>query len=80
MAAVHGTVDPGKQRPGVCHRCGWKGLVSKVSRRQRKQLRTGHTFGRLCRDCLIELAYVASIPADQKKPARLKAVRNRKVA
>lgn len=39
-------------RPGVCHRCGWSGPVSKVRRRDRKLFNIGRTYGRLCSECV----------------------------
>ncbi len=80
MDPADGTTGAPKQRYGVCHRCGWKGPVAKVGRRQRKQLNTGRIFGRICDDCVNELLNQNASPAGQKKPARLKSVRNRKVA
>ncbi len=80
MAPVEGRPASSKHRPGVCHRCGWKGPVVRVSRRLRRELHTGHTYGRLCDDCVAELVAEPTAAADQKKPARLRSVRNRKVA
>jgi hypothetical protein len=40
-----------KPRPGVCHRCGWRGLVGKVSRRDRRFSVVAHDYARLCEDC-----------------------------
>ncbi len=42
---------PRKHRPGVCHRCGWSGPVSKVRRADRRRTGTGRAFGRLCEEC-----------------------------
>jgi hypothetical protein len=42
----------GKQRPGVCHRCGWKSLVGKVHRRDRRYAVTPNDYARLCDDCI----------------------------
>jgi hypothetical protein len=40
------------QRHGVCHRCGWSGVVSRVGLQERRKLGTGMAFGRLCGDCV----------------------------
>jgi hypothetical protein len=40
------------QRQGVCHRCGWAGMVGEIHVRERRILRTGHRFGRLCEECV----------------------------
>ena len=40
-----------RHRPGVCHRCGWRGLVSKLTRADRRRLKIGRTFGRICDEC-----------------------------
>ncbi len=50
-----------KQRPGVCHRCGWAGPVSKVARADRRQMKTGKEFGRLCAECV---EYLVGRPDD----------------
>jgi hypothetical protein len=75
-----GKPRPG-QRPGTCHRCGWNGYVSKVVRRQRKQLGTGRKYGRLCPTCFAELLGHKS-PATTKaeRSSLLKAVHDRDVA
>jgi hypothetical protein len=39
-------------RDGVCHRCGWRGPVGKISRRSRHRLKPVVNFGRLCDDCV----------------------------
>jgi hypothetical protein len=45
-----------RQRQGVCHRCGWTNVVGVVRRTDRRRLRTGHQFGRLCYECVVDLA------------------------
>jgi hypothetical protein len=45
-----------KRRNGTCHRCGWKGSVSKVGRNDRKRLGIDRQYGRLCEDCASDLA------------------------
>jgi len=71
-----------KHRPGVCHRCGWAGAVSRPSRRQRQQLRIGRSFGRLCDDCLKDLVrHPSSAVAPQAGQGRKReTVRQRHVA
>lgn len=77
----HGNDDMRKQRYGTCHRCGWKGSVSKVDRQDRKQLGTGRTFGRLCDDCVDDLLmpHGASVFGPPKH-GKLKSGRSRHVA
>jgi hypothetical protein len=82
MTEQEGTGELRKQRNGICHRCGWKGPVSKVSRHDRKQLNTGRSFGRLCSDCIEDLLkHQSATTANQasRKP-KLRAVRHRDVA
>jgi hypothetical protein len=43
------------QRQGVCHRCGWPGIVGQVRGRDRRILKTGHRFGRLCQECVSDV-------------------------
>lgn len=50
-----------RSRRGVCHRCGWKGSVTKLARRERARLGTKE-FGRLCSDCVGDLVRIASAP------------------
>ena len=69
----------GKRRYGTCHRCGWKGAVAKVGQHDRKLLKTGRTFGRLCDECVSDLLG-AETPAGTAKPIRRKFARNRHVA
>ena len=79
MVEVEGRDQGGKRRYGTCHRCGWKGAVAKVGRHDRKRLKTGHTFGRLCDECISDLMGAQGAPGEAK-PARLKFVKNRHVA
>jgi hypothetical protein len=44
-----------RHRRGVCHRCGWRGSVAKVGRRNRALLRTDRACGRLCDECVEDL-------------------------
>jgi len=72
------------QRPGVCHRCGWKGTVGKLRRVDRKHLSpTGDSYGRLCAECLTDLfrapSTVQSNPA-RLGPVKLSVMRDRHVA
>ena len=55
MSPQEGSGCNGKQRYGVCHCCGWAGPVSKIGRSDRKRMRTGRAFGRLCNDCVHDL-------------------------
>lgn len=45
-----------EQRHGVCHRCGWPGSVSRVGINERRRTGTGHSYGRLCTECLDTLS------------------------
>ena len=40
---------------GRCHRCGWRGSVTKVRRPDRSVIGSGRAYGRLCQECLSEL-------------------------
>jgi hypothetical protein len=51
----HGAETLGGQRHGICHRCGWTGIVGVVRRRERKDLKSGHSYGRLCNDCVMDV-------------------------
>jgi hypothetical protein len=77
--AAHGA---NKRRHGVCHRCGWAGEVSKVTRQLRKRLQIGRSFGRLCDDCLKDLHHLPSTGAGTHtgQGRKLKANRQRDVA
>jgi hypothetical protein len=44
-----------RHRFGVCHRCGWTALVSKVGREDHRRIGIGRAFGRLCDDCFDDL-------------------------
>ena len=75
------------QRQGVCHRCGWTGLVGEVRGRNRRILKTGHRFGRLCQECVNDVVRAQpvfrstySIAAVKAGRATAKAGRIRKVA
>jgi hypothetical protein len=71
-----------KQRQGTCHRCGWKGTVSKVGRSDRKRLQTGRQYGRLCPDCASELVQAkhSGGTAAQAPPSNVRAIRDSDVA
>jgi hypothetical protein len=81
MAYVsNGIEELRRQRQGVCHRCGWPGAVGVVGRSARRRLRTGHQFGRLCHECVDDLArtHPAFQPAHEVTAARTG--KSRKVA
>jgi hypothetical protein len=71
-----------KAHQGVCHRCGWRGAVVKVRRRDRKLMKTGRAFGRLCHECTEELLHIrkTSEPARAAGQGNLKSARHRRVA
>ena len=73
--------DSGRRRPGVCHRCGWTGSVSKVNRADRKRLKSGRSFGRLCDECIDELLrHQATGDTQTPRKVTLKGMRHRGVA
>ena len=82
MSELEQTGRPHKQRPGVCHRCGWTGPVSKVGRVDRKRLKAGKSFGRLCDECIDDLLRQQSAGEGTQahRKARLKVLRHRDVA
>ena len=55
---------------GLCHRCGWRGAVAKVRRRDRKLLQTGRSFGYLCRECADDLLHISSASHRQRTAER----------
>jgi hypothetical protein len=69
-----------KQRPGVCHRCGWTQSVSKVGRIDRHRLST--SFRRLCNECLEDLhrGQAGKERGKTAHKARLRILRDRDVA
>jgi len=69
-----------KQRPGVCHRCGWTRPVSKVGRADRKSLST--SFRRLCDECIDDLRRQRSAgkSTDAPRKTKLRVLRHRDVA
>jgi hypothetical protein len=70
-----------KQRPGTCHRCGWRGNVMKVDRHYRKRLLTGRIYGRVCNGCIIELLTKDQLPAEKfTRPVEPGPAQNRDVA
>jgi len=69
-----------KRRPGVCHRCGWAGSVSKIGRADRRRMKTGRAFGRLCDDCVDDLLDQRSAGVRLPIPRRTRLLRRRDVA
>jgi hypothetical protein len=81
---VHGNHAgmPSKMRHGTCHRCGWSGAVVKIGRPERTLLKSGHSYGRLCGECIDDLVRTQSqVPVVQEteKP-NLRAVAHLDVA
>jgi hypothetical protein len=68
------------QRQGVCHRCGWTGMVGEVHGHDRRSLRTGHRFGRLCQECVIDIRQAQPVFRSTYSIAAVKAARIRQVA
>lgn len=75
--ASNGIEELRGQRQGVCHRCGWTGIVGTVHRHDRKRLHVGHQFGRLCRDCAGDLTRTHPVfqPTHQVTAAKLGRIR-----
>jgi hypothetical protein len=46
-----------KRRHGVCHRCGWSGLVGQVDRRDRGRVTSGGAYRRLCSECAADILH-----------------------
>ena len=69
-----------KQRYGTCHRCGWRGSVVRVTRRDRKRSLGDRTFTRLCEDCVDELLGRHGTPEGQSRLVRRRSIRHRDVA
>jgi Zn finger protein HypA/HybF involved in hydrogenase expression len=44
-----------QHRYGVCHRCGWRGEVAKIRRRDRRSLQSEIAYSRLCPECISDL-------------------------
>ena len=68
------------RRPGVCHRCGWKGPVSRVTRADRRRLKTGRAFSRICDDCIATLLGRPQPDAPAAKVHKPRLVHRRDVA
>ena len=66
------------QRQGVCHRCGWPGTVGVVRGRDRRILKTGHRFGRLCHDCANDIMRAQPVFRSTYSVAAVKAGRTAK--
>jgi hypothetical protein len=71
-----------KQRHGVCHRCGWRGNVGKVLRRDRRRLVSSNSYGRLCEECVAVVFHGQSTLRDVRGigHVRLTVVQDRDVA
>ena len=68
------------QRQGVCHRCGWVGMVGHVRGHHRRVLKTGHRFGRLCQECVADICRAQPVFRSTQSVASVKAGRIRQVA
>jgi hypothetical protein len=47
----------GRRRYGACHRCGWRGPVIKVHFTERMFQPSMRGYGRLCRECRVQLLH-----------------------
>ena len=56
-----------QQSMGVCHRCGWRGTITKVSRLNAEERELARGFGRICADCLSDLHSVTHSPAPAER-------------
>jgi hypothetical protein len=68
------------QRQGVCHRCGWTGIVGEVRGHGRRLLKTGHRFGRLCQECVADICRAQPVFRSTLSIAAVKASQVRQVA
>ena len=50
-------MDARSGRPGSCHRCGWSGMLQKVSRRARVRPGQAKAPKWLCNDCVADLLH-----------------------
>lgn len=76
---VH-SINLGRKRPGVCHRCGWRGSVGKLHWRSRRALKADRSFDRLCWHCATELVSGYTAATDTREHAVLRVVSDRVVA
>ena len=67
-------------RHGTCHRCGWRGHVAKITRRERRAFAGDRTFTRLCDECILELLHGRPEVAHKPQPSRRRSVGSRDVA
>jgi hypothetical protein len=63
------------RRQGVCHRCGWPGIVGEVRGRDRRILKTGRGFGRLCPECVNDIVRAQPVFRSTYSVAAVKAGR-----
>ena len=70
----------GRTRAGVCHRCGWRGPVTKVTRADRRQMQIGRAFGRICAECRVSLLGGDEAAAANVQPRKPKLIHRRDVA
>jgi hypothetical protein len=77
---VDGIEELRGQRQGVCHRCGWPGIVGEVRHHDRRRLQSGHSYGRLCRECVNDLHRAQPVFRSTLTVTAAKAGRSRQVA
>ncbi len=70
-----------KASHGACQRCGWRGTITRISRRERRELGMDLFVTRVCAECTGDLrALSASGPAEDRRLAHLTPVRSYNVA
>ncbi len=81
MKQAHAS-DFGTDSSGVCHRCGWRGSVLKVTRRKRRRHHLEGSFSRLCRECLTDLLRSAALEREGRPDggSNLRSIHDRHVA
>jgi hypothetical protein len=82
MSQGYAIAEARESRPGVCHRCGWKGMVTKISRSARQAMEEERPVRRLCHECASDLVRADSETADPTatRVVDLKSTRRQHVA
>jgi hypothetical protein len=70
-----------KASHGACQRCGWRSTITRISRRERRELGMDLFVTRVCTECTEDLrALSAQGPVEQHRLPRLAPVRSYNVA